>query len=308
MTALLWTLQLALIPLFSPAAIGLTRSIKARLQNRRGASPLQPYRDLWKLLHKDEVLSRDASWIFRVAPFMVFGTTLAIAASIPLLSLSTRTHTNDLLVLVGLLAFETFWIALAGIDVGSPFGGFGSSRQMMLASFTEGALVLSLFALAIMNGTTDLFDIASAHSTSGHLFTVPLIVASISFGIALLAETMRYPFDNPATHLELTMIHEAMILEYSGPRLALMEWAAANKYLIFIALFSNIFLPLEIAAAGASLSAVCISAAVFFIKALIAVFAIAALESSIAKLRIFRLPDLLFTATVLSIIAIVLAL
>ena len=308
MTTLLWILQLALIPLLSPLAIGLTRSIKARFQNRRGASPLQPYCDLWKLLHKDEVISRDASWIFRVAPFIVFGTTLAIAASIPLLSLSTRTHTNDLLVLVGLLALETFWIALAGIDVGSPFGGFGSSRQMMLASFTEGALVLSLFALALMNSTTDLFGIAEAQSMSGHLFVVPLIVAGISFGIALLAETMRYPFDNPATHLELTMIHEAMVLEYSGPRLALMEWAAANKYLIFIALFGNLFLPFGIAAAGASLSVICISAIICFIKALIAVFAIAALESSIAKLRIFRLPDLLFTATVLSIIAIVLAL
>ncbi|HEX8993992.1 MAG TPA: NADH-quinone oxidoreductase subunit H [Candidatus Paceibacterota bacterium] len=292
MSYLLWTIQLLLIPLFSPLAIGLTRSVKARFQNRRGASPLQPYNDLWKLLHKGEVQSVDASWIFRIAPFIVFTATLVIAASIPLVSLTTHSSTSDLLFLIGLLALEAFWIALAGLDVGSPFGGFGSSRQMMVAAFTEGVLVLSLFALALMRHTTDLFGIAAGHGA-----VVPVAVAGVAFFIALLSETMRYPFDNPATHLELTMIHEAMILEYSGPRLALMEWAAANKYLIFIALFANLFVPIY-----------AVSALALIVKALVVIFFIATLESSIAKLRIFRLPDLLFTATVLSIIAIVLSL
>lgn len=299
-----WLLQILLIPALSPLFIGVTRRIKARFQNRRGASVFQPYRDFWKLLHKDEIISEDASWIFRVAPYLIFTVTLVIGASIPLVSTSlSNTLTGDLLVVVYLIALGTFFLALAGIDTGSAFGGFGSSREMMVAALTEGGLVLSLLTLALMSKSANLTAIsANIGSLSFPSFT-PIILAFISFSIAMLAETCRYPFDNPSTHLELTMIHEAMILEYSGKRLALMEWASANKYLIFIALGANLFFPQGIAD-SLELVPVMLALAVFAGKASLFCIAIAVLESSIAKLRIFRLPDLLFTSIVISVIAI----
>ena len=304
----LWIIQLIIVPLCSPLVIGLTRTIKARLQNRRGASPLQPYRDLWKLFHKGEVISADASWIFRAAPFVIFTVTVAIAISIPIFSLVTsNVWMSDLLVFVGPLALEAFVLALAGMDTGSPFGGFGSSRQMMMVAFTEGGLVLSLCTLAFINHTTNLFTISS-QMLHGHFVSIAsIILCAIAFGIAMLSETMRYPFDNPATHLELTMIHEAMILEYSGPRLALMEWAAANKYLIFIIISANLFVPFGIASVT-TFSALVIGVLVLVSKVVVVSTGIAMLESSVAKLRIFRLPDLLFTSFILSVIAIGLAL
>ena len=299
-----WLLQILLIPALSPFFIGVTRRLKARFQNRHGASVFQPYRDFWKLFHKDEIISEDASWIFRVAPYLIFAVTLVIGASIPLVSTAlSNTLTGDLLVVVYLIALGTFFLALAGIDTGSAFGGFGSSREMMVAALTEGGLVLSLLTLALISKSANLTAIsANIGSLSFQSFT-PIILAFISFSIALLAETCRYPFDNPSTHLELTMIHEAMILEYSGKRLALMEWASANKYLIFIALGANLFFPRGIAD---SLDIIPVMLALVLLagKSLLFCVAIAVIESSIAKLRIFRLPDLLFTSFVISVIAI----
>lgn len=304
---LFWILQVMLVPVLSPFFIGVTRRIKASLQNRRGASVLQPYRDLWKLFHKDEVISRDASWIFRMAPFLVFAVTLVIGASIPLVSTALSNKlTGDFLVIVYLAALGTFFLALAGIDAGSPFGGFGSSREMMVAALTEGGLVLSLLTLALIGNTTNLAAISENIRALSFASFTPIILAFISFSVALLAETCRYPFDNPATHLELTMIHEAMILEYSGKRLALMEWASANKYLIFIAMGANLFFPWGIAG---SLEMVPLMLALVLLaaKALLFCTAIAVIESSMAKLRIFRLADLLFTSLIIGIIALGLA-
>ncbi len=304
MSIFFWILQLVFIPAISPLLIGVTRKIKAKLQNRQGASVLQPYRDLIKLFHKDEVISADASWIFTSAPFILFGTTVAIGACIPIVSSAlSSTVTGDFLVVVYLFALGTFWLALAGMDTGSAFGGFGSSREMMVAAFTEGGLVLSLLSLVLISGSSNLTDVAVAIHTLPLQSLAPVVVAAIAFTIALLAETARYPFDNPATHLELTMIHEAMILEYSGKRLALMEWASANKYALFLTLAATLFLPGSIAATT-SLLAVALGLILLFFKLLILVSGIATLESSIAKLRIFRLPDLLFTSCLLGIIAI----
>jgi formate hydrogenlyase subunit 4 len=303
-TALLWTLQLLLIPAIAPLCIGVTRMIKARFQNRKGASPFQPYRDLWKLFHKDEVISDDASWIFRFAPYIIFAVTLVVAASIPLLTTFTaNAMTSDFLVIIYLLAVGTFFIALAGIDVGSAFGGFGSSREMMVAALAEGGMILSLLTLSLLAGTTNLFMMSAAIADLPVALIVPLILSCAGFFIALLAETGRYPFDNPATHLELTMIHEAMILEYSGKRLALIEWASANKYVIFLALGAQLFFPWGMTAnvdAGSLGSALLI----FLVKLFILCVSVALIESSIAKLRIFKLPGLLFTSCVLSIVAI----
>jgi len=303
-TIFFWTLQLILIPALSPFFIGIIRKIKAKFQNRQGASPFQPYRDLWKLFHKDEIVSRDASWVFRAAPYLIFATTLLIGFSIPLVSTALNNgFTGDFLTVVYLIALGTFFLALGGIDVGGAFGGFGSSREMMVAALTEGGLILSLLTLAIASHTTNLFSIASATANLPFSNFPAVILAFIAFFIALLAENCRYPFDNPSTHLELTMIHEAMILEYSGKRLALMEWASANKYLIFTALGANLFFPWGMAS-SLNLLPIAAALALFIIKILFFCLAVALIESSIAKLRIFRLPDLLFTSFVLGIIAI----
>lgn len=298
-------LQVLLIPALSPLAIGIIRQIKAKMQNREGASMFQPYWDLWKLFRKDEVISEDTSWIFRVAPYIIFGVTVFIAASIPIFSAVTPyAPAGDFLVIVYLLLLGTFFLALAGMDAASAFGGFGSSREMMVSALAEGGLLFSLLVPSFAAGTTNLSAISVELSGFPLQNLLPVFVAFLAFFIALLAENARFPVDNPATHLELTMIHEAMILEYSGKRLALLEWAAANKLLIFIALGANIFFPW-----GLSLTLeakeVFFAILLFLAKALGFLLAIAAIESTIAKLRIFRVPDLLFTSFVLSMIALV---
>lgn len=283
-------LQCIFIPAVSPLMVGIIRKIKAHLQNRIGASIFQPYKDIWKLLHKDEVISRDASWIFRTAPYIIFGVTLSVGASIPLFTLYRNVWTGDILVIVYTLAIGTFFLALAGMDTGSAFGGFGSSREMTVSALAEGGLIFALLTSALVHGATNVMSIAGAPIDDARQI-LPLILAFGGFFIALLAETARFPFDNPATHLELTMIHEAMILEYSGKRLAIMEWAAANKLLIFAALGANLFFPSS-------------GAIIFLVKIFAIALAIALIESTMAKWRFFRLPDLLITSLILSAIAI----
>jgi len=304
MSLIILSLQLILVPVLSPLFVGLIRKAKARLQNRQGASVFQPYRDLLKLFNKDEVISQDASWVFRFAPYIIFTVTIIIGAIIPLVTtIFSNSGLSDFLVVVYLIALGTFFLALSGMDVGNAFGGFGSSREMTLAALTEGGLIFSLLFLALAAHTTDLFGIAQAVSNLPLSFIVPIILAFAAFIIAMLAETARFPFDNPATHLELTMVHEAMILEYSGKRLALIEWAAFNKLLIFMALGANLFFPWGIAF-GTGLIEIVAAFLAFFLKVALLCLFIAVLESSIAKFRYFRLPDLLFISFILSIIAI----
>lgn len=304
MSVIVWTIQLLLVPLISPLFIGIVRKIKAKFQNRTGASIFQPYRDLWKLFHKDEVLSEDASWIFRFSPYLIYSVTIIVGASIPLFT--TVFHDNllsDMVVIIYLIALGTFFLALAGLDVGSAFGGFGSSREMTVAALTEGGLMFSMLALAFAAHSTNLFVIAETISSLSFFSFAPIILAFGAFIITMLSETARFPFDNPATHLELTMIHEAMILEYSGKRLALIEWASANKFLIFLSLGANLFFPWGLALTN-GLSDILIALLLFAVKILVLSIFVAVLESSIAKFRFFRLPDLLFTSFILSIIAI----
>ncbi len=298
--------QALIVPALSPLIIGIIRKIKARMQNRQGASIFQPYRDINKLLHKDEIISSDATFIFRIAPYMVFGATIAIAVSIPIIgTFVPHLGTSDLLAVVYMMAFGTFFLALSGIDIGGPFGGFGASREMAVSALAEGGLVFSLFAIAFIAGTSDLISIPKALLTSGApVTTLSTILAFFGFCVALLAENMRFPFDNPSTHLELTMVHEAMIIEYSGKRLALMEWASANKLLIFMILGANIFFPYGIAM-YIGLSTIIISILVLLAKILVFCAAIAFIESTTAKLRLFRLPDLLFLSIVASMLAII---
>ena len=276
------------------------------MQNRQGASIFQPYNDLWKLFNKDEVISQDASWIFRFAPYVIFTVTVVVGASIPLFaSFSSNTFTSDLLVIVYILSIGTFFLALAGLDTGSAFGGFGSSREMTMAALAEGGFIFSLLTMALINNSTNVFTISRAGGILQSHYVLSGIMAFTGLCIVLLAETARFPFDNPATHLELTMIHEAMILEYSGKKLALMEWAAANKLVIFIALALNLFFPFGIAL-SLSLGAIIMGVIVFMAKTFVACLAIAILESSIAKFRFFRLPDLLVIAFIFDAMAIIL--
>lgn len=305
--SLLFIVQVVFVPAISPLMVGCIRKVKAMMQNRRGAGVLQPYRDLWKLFHKDEVISTDASWVFRFAPFLVFGVTLVIALGLPILTnVSVVAATGDFLLFVYLMALGTFFLALAGMDAASAFGGFGSSREMTFAALIEGGLVFCLLTVAMVTGSGTFSGMAAAVGSLTAVQIIPIIVAWAGFLIALIAENARVPVDNPATHLELTMVHEAMILEYSGKRLALMEWASFNKLLIFTLLAVQLFLPWGVGAITTS-AALAMGALVVFGKCAAIAVGIGVLESSIAKLRIFAVPSLLFTSFMLGVIAVVIS-
>jgi formate hydrogenlyase subunit 4 len=298
-----WLIQILLVPVLAPFGVGIINKLKAKMQNRQGASIFQPYRNLRKLFHKDEVISRDASWIFRVAPFIIFGATMIVAASIPLFSSMLHAPTSDLLMVVYLLGLGTFFLALAGMDTGSAFGGFGASREMTISAIAEGSLIFSVLPLVVLRGTTDLTAISGGITADYEHFLVPILLALAGFIIVLLAETKRFPFDNPDTHLELTMVHEAMLLEYSGKRLALMEWAAASKLFIFAAVAVTLFFPVGIAH-EVSWGAVGIGVSALLGKMLVVYCGIAVLESVIAKFRFFRLHHILFVAFILNAVAV----
>jgi len=304
MIYLMWFIQILLIPALSPLVIGIIRKFKAKFARKKGASVFQPYRDLWKLFHKDEHISTDASWIFLAAPFVIFAVTLVVSFSIPNISLVVNNmFTGDILVIIYLLALATFFLAMAGMDTGSAFGGFGSSREVTLAALAEAGFLFSFIVFVFLTGTTNTFGIAAGMVTASNAVILPALLALIGFFIVMLAEAARYPFDNPSTHLELTMVHEAMILEYSGKRLALMEWAAANKLMIFMTIITSVFFPWGVATTF-TFGTVVYALLVYLVKLIILAFAVAAIESTIAKFRFFRLPDLLFVSFIVNVIAI----
>ncbi len=289
----------------APCLVGMIRWIKARLQNRRGASWLQPYRDLRKLLAKEVVVSPNASWLFHATPFVVFGSTVTVAFLIPLIAVPLPSEpVGDLLVVVYLLLLGAFFLALGGLDPGSAFGGMGASREMTVAAITEPTLAVSVFALAVTAQSTNLGQIVERTlATPATTLGPGHLLAFSALFILTLAETGRLPVDNPATHLELTMIHEAMVLEYSGRYLALIEWAAALKLLVFLALLANLFVPWGIATSLAP-GALAIAAGAVAAKLFVLGAAIAILETRVAKLRFFRVPELLAASFVLALVAV----
>jgi formate hydrogenlyase subunit 4 len=297
--------QVALALLLAPGLVGLVRWLKARLQNRRGAPPWQPYFELGKLFGKEVVMSNNASWLFRFAPYIVFASAVAVTFLIPLIAAPLPfDNMGDLLVVVYLLLLGTFFLALAGLDPGTAFGGMGASREMTVAAIAEPTLALGIFGLALGAGSTNLGRIVTetlAHPgvaiSPGHL------LAFAALFIVTLAETGRLPVDNPATHLELTMIHEAMILEYSGRYLALIEWAAWLKLLIFFALLSNLFLPWGLATTLTP-AALTIAVVMLIIKLAVLGIVVAVVETRVAKLRLFRVPELLGVSFVLALLAV----
>jgi formate hydrogenlyase subunit 4 len=297
--------QTLLALLLAPGLVGLIRWMKARLQNRRGAPFWQPYLELRKLFGKEVVVSRNASWLFRAAPFVIFASTVAMTALVPVLAAPLPFDAmGDLVVLVYLLLLGTFFLALAGLDPGSAFGGMGASREVTVAALAEPTVALAVFALALGAGSTNLGRIVvSTLADPARAVSPGHLLAFAALFIVTLAETGRLPVDNPATHLELTMIHEAMILEYSGRYLALLEWAAATKLLIFFALLGNLFVPWGVARTLTP-EALLVALGAFLLKLLVLATTVAGFETCVAKLRLFRVPELLSVSFVLALLAV----
>ena len=297
--------QTVLALLLAPGLVGLIRWLKARLQNRRGAPVWQPYLELRKLFAKEVVVSSNASWLFRAAPFVVFASTVAVAFLVPVLAVpSPFDSVGDLLVVVYLLLLGTFFLALAGLDPGSAFGGMGSSREMTVAALSEPTVALAIFALALGAGSTNLGQIVARTMADPAAAVSPgYLLAFGALFVVTLAENGRLPVDNPATHLELTMIHEAMILEYSGRYLALIEWAAWLKVLLFFSLLGNLFVPWGVATV-LTWAALGWALATLLAKLVVLALTLAVFETRVAKLRLFRVPELLAVSFVLAVLAI----
>lgn len=290
----------------APLLVGTIRKVKARLQGRRGAGVLQPYLDLRKLLIKETVISENTSWIFRFTPYVVIGTMFLAALITPVLTTSgSLRFAGNIILLMYLFLLSTFFLALAGLDAGSSFGGMGASREMAIAALAEPTVMIAIFAIALRAGSTGLSEMIN-HSVADPLVLLnpSHLLAFSSLFIVALAETGRLPVDNPSTHLELTMIHEAMILEYSGRYLALIEWASAIKLFLFLTLLGNIFVPWGIAR---TLEPGALFAGAVAIIAKLAVLALglAFLETAVAKLRLFRVPALLSGSFMLALLAVI---
>ncbi|MCZ7357289.1 MAG: NADH-quinone oxidoreductase subunit H [Candidatus Methanoperedens sp.] len=298
--------QIIVIIVLAPLLSGIMKKVKAFFQIRKGPSIFQPYYDIAKLLRKDSVVSENASWIFHAAPVISFVAILTAGMLIPIyISDMPFGFAGDLIAVVYLLALARFFTALASLDTGSSFGGMGGSREMFVASMVEPAMMLSIFAIALNVGSTNLSYISQTVSSMGLAAISPYhLLAFVALFIIAIAETGRIPVDNPATHLELTMIHEAMILEYSGKQLALVELSAMMKQLLVFSLLANIFFPWGIAS-GATVGGIGVALIAFVIKIGILGTAMAMVETSTAKWRMFRLPDLLSVSLMLSFLSLV---
>jgi len=306
MMALNAILQLVLLLLISPLVSGVIKALKARMQTRRGPGILQPYRDLMKLFGKGTVIPDTASWIFEAAPYVAFITTVLAGLMIPMVSTDAPLSLlGGVLAIVYLLGLGRFFVALAGMDTGSSFGGLGSSREMTISALAEPAMMLAVFAVAIGANSTSLSEVARTAIGQNWRFLAPAqMLACSALYIVLLAETGRIPVDNPATHLELTMVHEAMILEYSGPGLALIEWAASMKQLVLMTLLINVFWPFGLNT-GASIAGALAGVGWLLLKLGLLACTIVLVESTNAKLRLFRVPELLAVAFTLGTLALV---
>lgn len=296
--------QMALVLLLSPLLTGFVRKVKARLLRSRGASVFQPYRDLLRLMRKEVVLAENASWLFRVTPYMIFAATWVAAALVPTFATGLMfSWTADLIAIVALLGSARFFLALAGMDVGTSFGGIGSSREVMIASLAEPAMLLIIFTLALLAGATQLSTIAAFMATPEVGLRVSLGMALIALVMVALAENARIPVDNPATHLELTMVHEAMVLEYSGRHLAMIEFSASLKLLLYMSLIACLFAPWNLAGSGAGPVAYAAGAAAYVGKLAAAGVLLALFETATAKMRVFRVPQFLGAALMLGLLA-----
>ncbi|HET6609098.1 MAG TPA: NADH-quinone oxidoreductase subunit H [Rhodopila sp.] len=294
--------QMLLVLALAPALTGVTRKMKARLQRRIGPPILQPYRDLRRLFGKDVVLADNSSWLFRVAPYLIFAATWVAAALVPTFRTGLLfSWAGDLIAIVALLGAARFIQAVAALDTGTSFGGIGASREIMIASLAEPAMIMVVFTVALVAGSSQLSTIAAFMADAGGL-RVSLAMALVALIIVALAENARIPVDNPSTHLEVTMVHEAMVLEYSGRHLAMIELASSLKLLLYISVIACIFFPFGLITDGVGLLAHMVALAAYLLKVTIAGLLLATLETVIAKMRVFRVPNLLGIALMLGLL------
>lgn len=301
-------LQVLLLLAMAPLVRGIVARVKARFQNRRGASVFRPYQDLLKLFHKEDMAPPTSSILFRAAPVVVFASLLLASFFIPVVHDSALLSVSgDFIVLVYFLALSRFFLMLGGMDGGSSFGGMGASREALVSTLAETPLMLGLTAVFIASRTTSI-STATRWSLQQDVtqFSAVHALALVALALVAIAETGRIPVDNPTTHLELTMIHEAMVLEYSGPSLAFIEWASALKLTLVSALLISLFAPWGMASSG-SIPLIAIALAAFLLKVLVLILIIALVESGVAKLRMYMVPDFLGVASALAILAIVFA-
>ena len=293
-----------LVLLLAPLLTGFTRKVKARLLLRRGPSVIQPYRDLVRLMRKEVVLAKNASWLFRVIPYLIFAATWVAASLVPTFRTGLLfSWSADLIAIVALLGSARFFLALAGLDVGTSFGGIGSSREVMIASLAEPAMIMIIFTLALIAGSTQLSTMAGFLVSSEVGLRVSLGLALIALIMVAIAENARIPDDNPATHLELTMVHEAMVLEYSGRHLALIELSASLKLLLYVSLIACLFVPWGLVSSGAGLGLLVVGLVAYVAKLASGGLLLALFETSIAKMRVFRVPEFLGAALMLGLLA-----
>jgi formate hydrogenlyase subunit 4 len=296
-------MQMLLVLAAAPLLTGFVRKVKARLLRRRGPPIVQPYRDIMRLLKKEVVVAENASWIFRVAPYVIFATTWVAAALVPTFATGLLfSWSADLIAIIALLASARFALALAGMDVGTAFGGIGSSREVMIASLAEPAMLLVVFTMALVARSTQLSAVAGIFAASDVGLRVSLGLALVGLIIVAIAENGRVPVDNPATHLELTMVHEAMVLEYSGRHLAMIELAAAVKLLLYLSLIGCIFLPWTLAGPDGRVASHLAGFGLYLAKLAALGFLLAVFETAIAKMRVFRLPDFVGGALMLGLL------
>ena len=296
--------QMLLVLGLAPLLLGFVRKIKARLVRRQGPPLIQPYRDLVRLLRKDVVLADNASWLFRSIPYVIFAATWVAAALVPTFATGLIfSWSADLIAIIALLGLARFLLALAGLDIGTSFGGIGSSREVMIASLAEPAMLMIVFTLALLAGSTQLSTMAAYLGSDAAGLRVSLGLALIALIMVAIAENARIPVDNPATHLELTMVHEAMVLEYSGRHLALIDLSSELKLLLYVSLIACLFVPWGIAPQGAGLEAHLIGLAAYVAKLAAGGFLLAVFETSIAKMRVFRVPEFMGVALMLGLLA-----
>lgn len=305
MSLIVAIIQAVFLVAVSPLITGIVKKFKAWMQHRRGADIFQPYRDLIKLFRKDETVSESASFLFRVIPFICMATMTLLAFMVPVFYVDILAPYGDIVALVYLFTLYRFCMVLGGLEGGSVFGGMGSSREMMMSVLIEPALLLALMSLSILtSGGTDISNVPLRLIDMGILAFCPaLFLSAASFAITLVAENARIPFDNPATHLELTMVHEGMLLEYSGRGLALMEFSSEMRLTIFMTMIGTMFFPWGIATTLAPLDLL-VGFVMIFAKLLFFAFLLAVLESSISKSRLFKTPNMLTASFVLALLAI----
>jgi formate hydrogenlyase subunit 4 len=303
----MWLIAIAQTLIFvitAPLLAGVMKWVKCKLQNREASPIWQPYLNLNKLFRKEVLIATTTSKLFRITPYIIFSITVFICTIVPLLIINTPTTAiADVIVIVGLFALARFFLALAGMDTGTAFGGMGSSREMLISAAAEPALLMVFFAVAMTAMSTNLAMIVTQLALH-HLWLQPsLIFAALGFILVALAETGRIPIDNPDTHLELTMIHEAMILEYSGRYLAFIEWATQIKFMLYAILFINLFFPWGITNDFSWLG-IGFSIFALMVKLLLLTIILGIAEINLAKLRLFKIPYLLNLAFILGLLAV----